>query len=239
MECSSNERLAQVRRRLLRWGRAHFQEYLWRQETDPWLTLVAEILLQRTRASQVEPVFREVCYRYPTALALVRAGPAAVREITDKVGLHWRGDLLYRVAQSVHENGGKPPEEMVDLRRLPGVGMYTAAAWLSLHRGKRAAMVDSNVARWLSRMTGKPYPRDPRHVDWVQNLADCLTPKRSFRDYNYAVLDFTMAICTPRSPRCGECPVRQFCWYGSSNSPMIESNRQPEHRASIDRSSHP
>jgi A/G-specific adenine glycosylase len=106
-----------------------------------------------------------------------------------------------------------PPETMAELLMLPGVGMYTAAAWLSLHRGKRAVIIDANVARWLSRLTGLPYNRDPRHVRWVQELADHLTPRRAFRDYNYAVLDFTMSVCAPR-PRCDVCPVLSDCWYG-------------------------
>jgi len=118
------------------------------------------------------------------------------------------------VALGVAERGGVPPRELEALRELPGVGMYTAAAWLSLHAGRRAAIVDSNVARWLSRLTGLPYPRDPRPVRWVWELADELTPRRVFKDYNYAVLDFTMAVCVPRTPRCPICPLRRDCNYG-------------------------
>ncbi|MBI2963589.1 MAG: hypothetical protein HYY35_07525 [Deltaproteobacteria bacterium] len=105
---------------------------------------------------------------------------------------------------------------MAELQRLPGVGMYTAAAWLSLHRGRRAVIIDANVARWLSRVTGLPYNRDPRHVRWVKKLADELTPQRAFREYNYAVLDFTMSICVPRNPRCDVCPMLSECRYGQA-----------------------
>src|SRR5215216_6245883 len=88
-------RVARVRRHLLRWGRANFQDYPWRQETDPWLTLVVELLLQRTRASQVVPVFREFRERYPTADSLVHAGHDAATAVMSRLGLHWRGRLLY------------------------------------------------------------------------------------------------------------------------------------------------
>lgn len=206
--------IRRIRRRLLGWGRTHYISFPWRSETDPWLTLVAELLLQRTRATQVEPVFREFRERFPEAAALVQAGPEAAENTTARLGIHWRGPLLYGLALAARDNGGAPPEELIRLRAITGVGPYTAAAWLSLHRGHRAVIVDSNVARWLSRMTGRPYNRDPRNVRWVNELANQLTPQRSFRAYNYAVLDFTMTVCTPRGPDCRNCPIRQDCHYG-------------------------
>lgn len=211
----SDQRLVRnIQRRLLHWGKAHQSTFPWREESDPWLTLAAEFMLQRTRAAQVEPVFVDFKGKYPSAAALVSAGPSAARELTDRLGLHWRGELLFRAAQAVADHGGAPPEDIGALRRIPGIGPYTAAAWLSLHRNTRAAIVDANVSRWLSRMTGLPYERDPRHVRWVNDLAERLTPQRAFRRYNYAILDFTLAICTPRTPRCGECPVRKYCEFG-------------------------
>lgn len=204
-----------VRRRLLRWGRANFRSYAWRSEDDPWLSFVAEFLLQRTRASQVEPVFETIRERFPTASSLATAGAPATRELTKSLGLHWRAPLLLRIAEAVAQRGGMPPETSDELRAFTGVGMYTTAAWLSLHRSKRAVIVDANVARWLSRMTGLPYNRDPRHVRWVHDLAERLTPRRVFRDYNYAVLDFTMSVCAPKNPSCVSCTLRSSCRYGS------------------------
>jgi A/G-specific adenine glycosylase len=124
--------------------------------------------------------------------------------------------MLVEIARTVIREG--LPRTMDELVRLPGVGTYTAAAWLSLHRGQRAVIVDANVARWLSRMTGMQYSRDPRHVRWVNELAAQLTPPRVFRDYNYAVLDFTMTVCQPRLPRCRVCPVRRACREGSGST---------------------
>lgn len=215
-------------RRLLRWGRCNFKDYPWRFEDDPWLSLAAEFMLQRTRAIQVVPVFNEFRERFPTAQRLVDAGEAAAREITGRLGLHWRGPLLIELARQVVSRGGTPPEVMDELRGFTGVGMYTAAAWLSLHRGKRASIIDANVARWLSRMTGLPYNRDPRHVRWVQDLAERLTPRRAYRDYNYAVLDFTMAICTTRQPACAVCPLRATCRFfceATSSESQVKSVR--------------
>jgi A/G-specific adenine glycosylase len=215
----TDAQIATIRRRLLRWGRANFKDYPWRAESDPWRSLLAEFLLQRTRASQVEAVFSTLVERFPTAESLATAGLPGVEEITRSLGLHRRGQLLLATAKTIAERGGYPPDNVAELRSLAGVGMYTAAAWLSLHKGKRATIVDSNVVRWLSRMTGFPYDRDPRHSTWVKDLAERLTPRRAFRDFNYAVLDFAMNICRPRTPRCPSCPLSSECRYGAGGVP--------------------
>jgi A/G-specific adenine glycosylase len=176
------------------------------------------LFLQRTQARQVEVVYREFRKRYPTPSALIRADSNEVSLLIRKLGLHSRLGLLRDIATIAVEHGGVLPEDKHQLMKLKGVGAYTAAAWLSLHRGKRAVLIDSNVVRWLSRMTGNPYNRDPRGVSWVTDLSESLTPCRAFQDYNYAVLDFTMKVCTPRNPDCGHCPIRTHCLYGSGTT---------------------
>jgi A/G-specific adenine glycosylase len=206
--------VAAVRSRLLRWGRRNFIDYPWRDDRDPWLTLIAELLLQRTRAAQVLPVYEYLRRHYPTAGHMLRSGKRGVRALTARVGLHSRGQTLLSVARTFERSG--PPVERHALRQITGIGAYTVAAWFSLHRGKRASIVDSNIFRWLGRMLDRPYHRDPRGVSWVNDLAEDLTPRRVFRDYNYAVLDFTMTICTPRNPACDQCPLLSFCAFGTS-----------------------
>ena len=203
-----------IRRRLLYWGERNFQKYPWRADTDAWLTFVAELFLQRTRAEQVKDVYEEFRQQYPTPLDLLNANPYEVSLLLRQLGLGFRVGFLLDIAVAV-EHHGALPENMAELTTLRGIGTYTAAAWLSLHRGKRAVLVDSNVVRWLSRMTGNPYHRDPRGVSWVNDLAERLTPRRAFRKYNYAVLDFTMKVCNPRNPDCAHCPNRVDCLYAS------------------------
>jgi A/G-specific adenine glycosylase len=212
--------LTAVRGKVLRWGRRNFAAYPWRYDRDPWLTLIAELLLQRTRASQVLQAYELLRSRYRTPSDLLRSGRRGVRALTNRVGLHTRGETLLEIARLFDRQ--EIPTRAEELRAINGVGAYTAAAWLSLHRGRRAVIIDSNIFRWLGRMTAQPYQRDPRHIRWVNDLAEALTPRRSFRDYNYAVLDFTMTICTPRQPDCPRCPLRLLCAYGMRN----ESERQ-------------
>jgi A/G-specific adenine glycosylase len=202
-----------IRRRLLTWWRRQTFAYPWRSTDNAWLALAAEIMLQRTRARQVLPAYEQFARAYPTPESFL-ADPLAGR-VTATLGLHMRAEVLVEAAQVMMAG---IPTVTKDLQAIRGVGAYTAAAWLSLHRGQRAVIVDSNVFRWLGRMTGRPYHRDPRGVRWVRDCADTLTPVRSFRAYNYAVLDFTMSICLPRQPRCSICPVRRLC----------EFNRRPQ-----------
>ena len=206
-----------IRRRLLYWGRKNYEEYPWRADTDAWLTFVAEFFLQRTQANQVKNVYGEFKRRYPTAAALLDADPQEVAFLVGKLGLKFRHKWLRDIAEVAADRGGVLPEDMDELTKLKGVGIYTAAAWLSLHRCRRAVLADSNVVRWLSRMTGNPYNRDPRGVAWVRDLTERLTPQRAFQEYNYAVLDFTMRICTPRRPNCNDCPNLVDCRYGSKD----------------------
>lgn len=215
-ESLSQDQIYKVRRRLLEWGRNNFVLYPWRIESDAWLTFVAELFLQRTQARQVKGVFEEFRSHYPTPTDLLNADIKEVSRLTRKLGLNFRLAVARDIATFVvRHNRGVLPEDVNELTKLKGVGTYTASAWLSLHRGKRAVLVDSNVARWLSRLTGNPYNRDPRGVSWLQELAERMTPVRSFKAYNYAVLDFTMNVCTPRTPDCTRCPIRANCRFGS------------------------
>ena len=212
----TNEQIQRIRRRLLRWGRRNYQIYPWRLESDSWLTFVAELFLQRTQARQVEKVYRAFKEYYPTPSDLLNADVLQLSCLMGPLGLAFRIGFLQEIARVLVKKNEGVPETIDQLTRFKGVGEYTAAAWLSLHRGTRAVLIDSNVGRWLSRMTGNPYNRDPRHVSWIKNLAEKMTPPRAFKDYNYAVLDFTMLICLPGNPVCEKCPFRTDCSYYNS-----------------------
>jgi A/G-specific adenine glycosylase len=129
-----------VQRRVLGWGRRNFRHFPWRHEQDPWLTFLAEFLLQRTRAEQVASVFQRLAGRFPTPRSLLDGDTVS---ITAKLGLHFRVEQLLAIARVVVEDGGRLREGGGYLRSFMGVGDYTAAAWLSLHRGRRGVIVDA------------------------------------------------------------------------------------------------
>ncbi len=159
-------------------------------------------------------MYREFCTRYPEPRFLAREKPAVLREVVGSLGLHWRAPLLIQMAARIQKTG-KPPEQLEGLLNLPGVGPYAASAYLSLHRGRRAVIVDANVVRWLGRVFGFRTDAETRRKKWLIRLADELTPKRGFRDYNYAVLDLAMKVCAAK-PKCESCPLADELCLGSN-----------------------
>lgn len=102
------------------------------------------------------------------------------------------------------------------LTSLYGIGHYTASSYLSLHMNIRAVLVDANIARWLARLTGLAKPTDVRRCTRLWELADSHTPEKQFKEYNYAVLDFSMTICKPKKPDCDNCPLIEQCEWASN-----------------------
>ena len=203
---------------ILSWGADHHQDLPWRGNLPIWLGLVTEILLQRTRASQVVPVFKEFRRRYKSAKEFSEAGREEIVGLIAPLGLRWRAPLLYELAQQLSVRSGRVPLDLETLQTLPGIGPYSASATLSLHANRRAVIIDSNIVRVLCRITGKPYDGETRRKRWIWDLAQRLTPDQGFKEYNYALLDFSMIVCRPKSPRCKKCPLLSMCRYGLSSS---------------------
>jgi A/G-specific adenine glycosylase len=215
----------EIARRLVRWGRANYVAFPWRRAGRTFHALVAEILLQRTRAEQVVPVYQQLCVTYPSASSLSAAPPSEVRTLLKPLGLHWRIPLIQRLAAQLGDLSSVPLNR-VALCELPGVGDYAAAAFLSLHCGRRASIVDSNVVRLYGRLFGFVVDGETRRKKWFLELAAEMTPVRHHRDYNYAVLDFTRAICRPK-PLCESCPLIDLCDFGSRRTRLADASAKP------------
>lgn len=196
--------------KLVLWGQKNPRNFPWREVSDPWLGLLAEILLQRTNANHVTAYFTEFSQIFPTPEALLTAAKDDLDKIENRLGLDRRLRTLVELAEFI-DTQDIYPTDYETLTNLYGIGHYTASAYLSLHMNVRAVLVDSNVARWLARFTGQPKPKDVRHCKWLWDLAETLTPLSNFKRYNYAVLDFTMTVCKPKSPDCTSCPIRTLC----------------------------
>lgn len=215
MPTKSNPKAARdFRRRLLAWYRKAARDLPWRRTRDPYAVLVSEFMLQQTQVSRVLDFWPRFLRRYPTFARLARARPAAVREAWEGLGYYRRAQNLHRLAKVVvRDMGGRLPDEPAELEKLPGVGPYTAGAVACFAYERPAATVDTNVARVLGRVFGV------HGMKRLIALHHALQPRRGSTawTFNQAIMELGALVCTARTPRCGECPVRAGClWIASS-----------------------
>ena len=203
----SKEDIGYFRTRVLRWGRQNFGDFPWRRVKNPWQALVAETMLQRTKADQVLPVFTAFAARYREPADFL----AAPTSLFSRLGLPIRDEQFLALNRSLVCAG--LPTNKAALLTLPGVGDYIASAFVSLHLGKWAALIDANTVRVYGRFFGFETGPETRRKRWFVELAERITPTRAFRDYNYAIIDFSREVCTPRNPRHDACPIRRKCRY--------------------------
>ncbi len=200
-------------RRLLAWYARHQRPLPWRLSRDPYRVWVAEIMLQQTQVETVIPYYQRWLARFPSVRALARAPQQAVLAVWEGLGYYSRARNLHRAARQVMaEHGGVMPASLEGLRRLPGIGRYTAGAIASIAFGADAAVLDGNVKRVLARafdvrMDVKSAAGEKRL--WA--LAESLVPAGRAGDYNQALMDLGATVCTPRAPDCPACPLRRLC----------------------------
>jgi A/G-specific adenine glycosylase len=180
---------------VLGWYARTGRDLPWRRTDDPYAILVSEVMLQQTQVSRVIPRYRDWLARWPTAEALAAASPAEVIRAWAGLGYNRRAVNLHRCAQEVTRRGGLP-RDPDDLRRLPGIGPYTAAAIACFAFGAQVAAPDVNARRVLSRALGEP---------------DVAPPAGRAYEWNQALFDLGSTVCIARRPRCGVCPVAGAC----------------------------
>jgi A/G-specific adenine glycosylase len=212
----------EFRRKLMRWYRQHARKLPWRGVDDPYKTWLSEIMLQQTRVATVMDRYQEFLVRFPTITDLAAADEADVLALWSGLGYYRRARMLHRGAQFVErEMQGQLPRTAVELRTLPGVGEYTAAAIASIAFGESIAVLDGNVERVLLRLMGEPEEKSAQARARLVVIAGMLTPPAQQRrhsahsnpagDHNQAMMELGATICLPRSPLCLQCPVMAMC----------------------------
>ena len=202
-----------LRRRLLAWYRRAKRDLPWRRTSDPYRIWVAEVMLQQTQVPTAPPYYRRFLARFPTVRALARASDQDVLKAWQGLGYYRRALNLREAARRiVREHGGRVPDDPQAFARLPGVGRYTCGAVQSIAFGRRIAALDANAARVLARWLAVHEATDAaatRARLW--EAAEALVPPRAPGDWNQALMELGSCVCTPRRPRCTECPVRNLC----------------------------
>jgi A/G-specific adenine glycosylase len=202
-----------IPRLLLDWYRTNKRDLPWRKTSDPYRIWVAEIMLQQTRVATVIPYYERFLERFPDVNALARARLDAVLKAWEGLGYYSRARHLHEAARIVAGPlGGNVPSDLAELRKLPGVGAYTAGAILSIAFGKRAAAVDGNVIRVIARLFSIEDPVDGGKArKRIGELAARLVPASDPGHCNQALMDLGSGICTPGSPDCPACPLAEAC----------------------------
>ena len=205
--------IPEFQRRLLDWFRRRRRDLPWRRTKDPYRIWLAEIMLQQTRVAAALPYYGHFLRRFPTVGALARARSEQVLRCWSGLGYYSRARNLHRAAKEiVARHGGRFPRALEAALRLPGIGRYTAAAVLSIAYGAPYAVLDGNVARVLARVSAiRGDLRAPRRWNQLQSGAQELLATNAPGNWNQAMMELGATVCTPRNPRCGDCPVARWC----------------------------
>jgi A/G-specific adenine glycosylase len=201
------------RRRLPAWFDRHARKLPWRRNRDPYAVWVSEIMLQQTQVGTVIGYFDRFLAALPTIEALAAADEHDVLRLWEGLGYYRRARQLHRAAKIiVTEHGGEFPRDPQLVRRLPGIGRYTAGAILSIAFDAREPILEANTLRLFSRLLA--YDGDPRSTEGQRILwamAEAVLPRRGSGRMNQALMELGSEVCTARTPQCEACPVAVLC----------------------------
>lgn len=216
---------------LLEWYDSHARSLPWRSPPgtpapDPYRVWLSEVMLQQTTVAAVKPYFAKFTARWPTVEALAAAAEEEIMAAWAGLGYYSRARNLVKCAAEVAEMGGFPDTEDA-LRKLPGLGTYTAAAVAAIAFARRAVVVDANVERVVSRLFAieEPLPGSRRQI---RDRADAITPDYRAGDFAQAMMDLGATICTSRDPKCLLCPLSDSCEAKHSGNPARLPVKSPK-----------
>jgi len=210
------DRIARLRSQLLQWYELNQRDLPWRRTPDPYSIWVSEIMLQQTRVAVVIERYNAFLLRFPTLVSLAEAPEQEVLSLWSGLGYYRRARMLHKAAQFValHLHGSLPTKAK-DLRLLPGIGPYTAAAIASIAHQEHIAVVDGNVERVLCRLSGwdagSRTGGGAKLRRKIEKLASALVDPLRPGDFNQAIMELGATVCTPRSPLCLQCPLNADC----------------------------
>jgi A/G-specific adenine glycosylase len=219
---------------ILDWYDQHARVLPWRGHPDPYAVWVSEIMLQQTRVETVSPYFERWLAQFPSIKVLAEAPEQAVLSAWEGLGYYSRARNLHKAAKMVmDEFGGRIPREIGQLRRLPGIGRYTAAAIASIAFGQDVATLDGNLRRVFARVFDVSEPADaPAGEEILWALAEKHLPAGHAGDYNQALMDLGATICLPKHPLCLLCPLGELCQSRSApeSRPVLKPKAAVPHR---------
>ena len=211
-----------LEKEIISWFQENKRDLPWRK-SDAWGVLVSEIMLQQTPVNRVLPVYSEWMKRWPTPADLAKATPAEVITAWGRLGYPRRALRLHECAKVItHEYNGEIPREEAQLRKLPGIGEYTAAAMVAFAFKGRSLVLDINIRRLFARIfDGVDIPKLAPNKD-EKSRYQALIPKKDPHLWAAATMELGALICTSQSPKCAICPVAEDCTWRSLDYPQSD-----------------
>jgi A/G-specific adenine glycosylase len=200
-----------LRKALVAWYRRSRRDLPWRRTDDSYRIWLSEVMLQQTTVKTATPYYEAFLEAFPTLQALSEANEEDVLARWSGLGYYHRARNLLRAAKYlVERHGGRFPKTLEAALAVPGVGLYTASAVLSIAHGAPLPVVDGNVRRVLARLFALRGPEWASDAPFY-NLADELLDRQAAGDWNQALMELGATVCAPRKPACPACPVRTSC----------------------------
>jgi A/G-specific adenine glycosylase len=217
---------------LLAWYDRHGRELPWRaksgERADPYRVWLSEIMLQQTTVKAVAPYYARFLQRWPDVLTLAAAPLDDVLKAWAGLGYYARARNLHACARAVAaEYGGRFPDTEDGLRRLPGVGPYTAAAIAAIAFERRAVAIDGNIERVIARLFAVETPLPEAKAE-IRAHAETLVPAQRAGDFTQAMMDLGATICTPKGPACVLCPWVEACTARRRGDPETFPRKAPK-----------
>lgn len=215
---------------LLPWYKHNARELPWRQDTKPYHIWLSEIMLQQTRVEAARSYYLRFLEQLPTIHALADAPEEQLLKLWEGLGYYNRARNLQKAARVIKtQYGGCFPSQYEDIRALPGIGPYTAGAIASICFNQPYAAVDGNVLRIITRMTENDAPI--HHMQTKTEIAAKLEkvyPKNACGQFTQALMELGATVCTPKSPKCTECPANNFCRAYANGTVLQYPVKQPK-----------
>jgi A/G-specific adenine glycosylase len=207
--------VANMREDLLQWWiLSGKRDFPWRETNDPYKVIIAEILLHRTRAEQIVPLYHLLLNQYPDIHTLAESSPDELTRLLRSSGLHWRWKFLHSMAVNIEMKfNGQIPLGFEELTSLPGVSHYIASAVRCFAFGYADVLLDTNTVRVTGRLLNLPITDSSRRSRLFRQVLEYFIDLKHPREFNFALIDLAALICRPRSPIHQDCPISGYCTY--------------------------
>lgn len=215
---------------LLLWYKQNARKLPWRQDTEPYHIWLSEIMLQQTRVEAARAYYLRFLEQLPNINALAEASESQLLKLWEGLGYYNRARNLQKAARVIEtQYHGCFPNQYEDIRALPGIGPYTAGAIASICFNQPYAAVDGNVLRIITRMTENDAPIDRMQTKTeIAAQLEKVYPKNNCGQFTQALMELGATVCTPKSPKCAECPARDFCRAYANGTMLQYPVKQPK-----------